>query len=203
MMTRSVSKILSYVLHPLLMPFYAVMLVLNLNTYLSFSISLYVQKLVMTVVFITTVALPVVTSIFLMQQGFVKSLEMESPQERRLPFMAAGIYFLVCYYLLLMMPVPRVLPNMVLGAALSIFIAWAINFKWKISIHMVGVGGVVGLLIGISIRLGAGLWYPIMASVLIAGLLGSARLRLGAHNEYQIYAGFFLGMFLEWFFTTL
>lgn len=203
MIFRYFSKILSYALHPLLMPFYAVMLVLNLNTYLSFSISLYVQKLVMTVVFITTVALPVVTAVFLMQQGIVQSLEMENPRERRLPFIATGIYFLLGYYLLLMMPLPRVLPNMVLGAALSIFMAWAINFKWKISIHMVGIGGVVGLLIGLSIKLGAGLWYPVMSMVIISGLLGWARLRLGVHTESQVYAGFFLGMGLEWIFTTL
>lgn len=202
-MSRSAAKILSYVMHPLLMPFYAVILVLNTNTYLAFSISPYVQKLVMSVVFVTTVALPVVTSVFLVQHGLVKSLEMESAQDRRIPFVAAGIFFLLCHYLLLMMPVPRVLPNMVLGASISIFFSWAINFKWKISIHMVGIGGIVGLLIGLSIRLGLEIWYPIMASVMLAGFLGSARLRLQAHNDSQIYAGFILGMTLEWFFATI
>jgi len=95
------------------------------------------------------------------------------------------------------------LPNMVLGAAISIFISWLINFKWKISIHMVGIGGLIGILIGISIRLGADLLIPVLASVLLAGLLGSSRMRLGAHTESQVYAGLMLGLAIEWFFTML
>lgn len=197
------ARVLSYLLHPLLMPFYAVLLVLNINTYLAFSISPYVQQLVITVVFVTTAALPVVTSVFLLQQGSIQSLEMESTKERRLPFVTAGLYFVLGYYLLLLMPVPRIIPNMVLGAALSIFISWLINFKWKISIHMVGIGGLIGILVGISIRLGADLMVPISASVILAGLLGSARMRLGAHTESQVYAGLILGLTIEWFFTTL
>ena len=197
------ARILSYLMHPLLMPFYAVLLVLNINTYLAFSISTYVQQLVITVVFVTTAALPVVTSVFLLQQGSIQSLEMESPKERRIPFVTAGLYFVLGYYLLLLMPVPRIIPNMVLGAALSIFISWLINFKWKISIHMVGVGGLIGILVGISIRLGADLLIPIFVSVLLAGLLGSARMRLGAHTESQVYAGLMLGLTIEWFFTTV
>jgi len=197
------ARVLSYILHPLLMPFYAVMLVLNINTYLAFSISPYVQQLVITVVFVTTAALPVVTSVFLLQQGSIQSLEMENPKERRIPFVTAGLYFVLGYYLLMLMPVPRILPNMVLGAALSIFISWLINFKWKISIHMVGIGGLIGILVGISIRLGADLLIPILASVLLAGMLGSARMRLGAHTEPQVYAGLILGLSTEWFFTTL
>jgi hypothetical protein len=51
--------------------------------------------------------------------------------------------------------------------------------------------------------LGADLLIPILASVFLAGLLGSARMRLGAHTEPQVYAGLILGLSTEWFFTTL
>ncbi|MFN5325451.1 MAG: hypothetical protein ACK5C5_11070 [Bacteroidota bacterium] len=197
------ARLLSYVLHPLFMPFYAVMLVLNLNTYLAFSISGHVQQVVLSVVFITTAALPIITAVFLLQRGSIQSLEMESSRERQLPFVATAAYYLMGYYLLKQLPIPVLLANMVLGAALAILTAWLINFKWKISIHMVGIGGLAGLLTGLSIRLDAGLSAPIIYAILISGMLGNARILLGAHNPLQVYAGFTLGFVLEWLFLTL
>jgi hypothetical protein len=128
---------------------------------------------------------------------------MESSRERQLPFVATAAYYLMGYYLLKQLPIPVLLANMVLGAALAILTAWLINFKWKISIHMVGIGGLAGLLTGLSIRLDAGLSAPIIYAILISGMLGNARILLGAHNPLQVYAGFTLGFVLEWLFLTL
>lgn len=74
-------------------------------------------------------------------------------------------------------------------------IAWFINFFWKISVHSIGVGGINGLLIGISRIMEAEITPLLFLSVLIAGLVGFARLKLNAHNYSQVYTGFLLGFF--------
>ena len=197
-MSRTPAKFLSYTLHPLLMPFYAILMVLNLNTYIAFSLSGHVQQVVLSLVFITTVALPVITAVFLIQKGVVRNLEMETIAERRLPFITTAIFYVLCYFLLLQMPLPRMIPLMVLGAFLAIFIAWLISFSWKISIHMIGIGGLTGLLIALSDLLNAGLVIPVILTVMIAGFLGSARLSLRAHTPPQIYSGYIVGLLCEW-----
>ena len=192
------ARFLSYILHPLLMPFYAVLIIMQLNTYISYSISPQVQKIIISLVFITTCALPVVTALILLQKGYIKSLEMETLNERKIPFLSTALFYFMCYYLLHQLPVPRILGLMVMGAAMTIVIAWILSFQWKVSIHMIGIGGLTGMLLGLSQVLNAGLTEVILASILISGFLGSARLILKAHNPNQVYVGFPIGFVTEW-----
>lgn len=197
-MPLSLARILSYILHPLLMPFFAVVLVMNLNTYIAYSISPQVQRIIISLVFITTGALPVLTAILLLQKGKIRSLEMESIAERRIPFISTAVFYLICYYLLLQLPVPRLLSLMVLGATITIFVAWVLSFRWKVSIHMIGIGGLIGMLFGLSQILNADLLTIIITTTIFSGLLGTSRLILGAHTPNQIYIGFLIGFFTEW-----
>ncbi|MDQ3049650.1 MAG: hypothetical protein M3Q95_02060 [Bacteroidota bacterium] len=201
-MIYSISRFLSYVLHPLLMPFYAVLLLLSLNTYIAYSISPQLQRIILSLVFVITTVLPVLTALILLQKGMIRSLEMHSVAERRLPFISTAFFYLICYYLLLQLPIPRMLSLMVLAATLSIFIAWLLSFKWKVSIHMIGMGGITGMLFGLSQVLNAGLIMMILSVILISGLLGSARLFLGSHTQAQIYAGYVIGLAMQWWIMT-
>jgi hypothetical protein len=201
-MTNSVSRFLSYMLHPLLMPFYAVVLVMNLNTYIAYSISPQLQRIILGLVFVTTTVMPVLTAIMLLQKGMIRSLEMENISERRIPFISTAFFYMICYYLLLQLPVPRMLSLIVLGATITIFIAWLLSFRWKVSIHMIGIGGLAGLLFGLSQVLNAGLVTMIIGAIFVSGMLGSARLFLGAHTPVQIYAGFGIGLVTEWWIIT-
>lgn len=184
------------------MPFYAVLLVMNLNTYISYSISPQVQRIIVSLVFVTTGIMPVITALLLLQKGLIRSLEMENIEERRIPFLTTGVYYLTCYYLLQQLPIPRLLSLMVLGATLTILIAWLLSFRWKVSIHMIGIGGFTGMLIAITQVLGAPLLLVIIISVLIAGLLGTARLIMNAHSPSQVYTGFGIGLLTEWWLIT-
>jgi len=197
-MPLSLARILSYLLHPLLMPFFAVVLVMNLNTYIAYSISPQVQRIIISLVFITTGALPVLTAIILLQKGMIRSLEMESIAERRIPFISTAVFYLICFYLLRQLPVPRLLSLMVLGANNTIFIAWLLSFRWKVSIHMIGIGGLIGMLFGLSQILNADLLTIIITSTIFSGLLGTSRLILGAHTPKQVYIGFLIGFLTEW-----
>ena len=192
------SKLLSYILHPLLMPLYSVLLVMQLNTYISYSVSPQLQRIIFLLVFITTAAFPVLTAMILLQKGMIRSFEMSTVVERRIPFLMAAICYFVCYYLLLRLPVPRMLCLMVLGAAITVSIAWLLSYRWKVSIHMIGIGGMTGLLFGLSQVLNAGLEVLIMLVILVSGLLGTARMQLGAHTPAQIYAGYGIGFIIEW-----
>ena len=197
-MSSKFSLLLSYVLHPLLMPFYTVAVVMNLNTYIAYSVSPQAQRILLSLVFFTTAVLPVLTALILLQKGMIKTLHMDSLNERRFPFLSACAYYFFCYYLLQRMPVPRMLSLLVLGAAIAIFIAWAFSYSWKISIHMIGIGGFAGALYGLAQILNADLLPVIMMVVVLAGLLGTARLTSGSHTPGQILTGFVVGFLCEW-----
>lgn len=83
------------------------------------------------------------------------------------------------------------------GATLSIIIGMLITFNWKISVHMIGIGGVIGIVTVLSKTGPEVLLYLLSVLIIIAGLIGFGRLQLKAHSLNQIIAGFLLGFSCE------
>lgn len=84
-----------------------------------------------------------------------------------------------------------------LGATLSVTLAVMINLFWKVSIHLIGIGGIIGTLLALSQLLFVDVKIPIIISIIIAGVIGSARLTVGEHTPAQIYSGVFIGFLCE------
>jgi membrane-associated phospholipid phosphatase len=106
-------------------------------------------------------------------------------------------------YIIYKLRLPRVFFLLTLGAAAAVLIAVIINSKWKISIHMVGLGALLGTLFGLSSFLLIDLRMVIILFLLLAGLVGVARITLGAHKPSQIYAGFFVGFLCEYLLLSI
>ena len=62
--------------------------------------------------------------------------------------------------------------------------------------HLLGIGGVVGVFIALQIMHGDFL-YLLLLFILLSGLLGVARIKQKAHNYTQVYAGFLVGLSVE------
>ena len=73
---------------------------------------------------------------------------------------------------------------------------------WKISLHLIGIGGVLGVFLALQIIKG-GLLNLIVALILVSGILAFARLKEKAHSPAQVYAGFLLGVFSEFFIVII
>jgi hypothetical protein len=59
---------------------------------------------------------------------------------------------------------------------------------------MTGMGGVTGTFLGITVRYTLNMQFLIVAAILIAGLVGYARLKLNSHKSSEVYAGFLMGV---------
>ena len=182
------------------MPLFATAILFNTNNYLAHSINPAVEKIVYLIVFATTYLLPSLTSVLLLQRGKIQSLNMEQSHERNIPFLTTMVFYMACFYLLHKIPMVHILGYAILGAAISILISFLINLKWKISIHMVGIGGLLGLLYVFSQQLHFNILLTLVLVAIVAGALGSARLAISNHVPAQIYAGFILGFSVEWIF---
>ena len=63
---------------------------------------------------------------------------------------------------------------------------------------MIGAGGLVGALAGLGVVLPTNMLPWLSLGLLIAGLVGYARLQLNAHQPKEVYVGFFTGFFCEY-----
>jgi hypothetical protein len=198
-MLRTAAKLLSYLLHPVLMPTYAVVLIFRVSSYYSTIVSTELKEKIFLIVGIDTLLIPLAIVYLMYLRRTIKSFEMESREERIAPFLITSICYFSAYYMLRFLPLPKVFNLLLLGAAVAITITSMITIKWRISIHMVGIGGMVGGLISISQYLSVDFANAIFILMIAAGLLGTARLIVSRHSHKQIYAGFLLGFLCEFF----
>jgi len=118
-------------------------------------------------------------------------------EERKPPMILTSAFYLLNYYLLSKMPIHSGLKVFLLGTCVGVVIALIVNMFWKISTHAIGIGGILGVLLGLSFRMHYNLSVLIIVAVLLFGFIGFARLKLNAHSPGQIYVGFAVGIISE------
>lgn len=187
------AKIISNIFHPLLMPVIGLLIIFSTDSYVNYAVPEDLKKAVLLLVTVSTFIIPLLISLLLLNRKLIKSLEMETTKERIIPYAFTIIFYIFTLYMLKRAPIPPIVFNFIIGATLSVILAFIINIKWKISAHMIGVGGLLGALICVSLVLEVYVTPFILLTLLIAGLVGSSRLILNAHNQSQVYAGFLLG----------
>lgn len=91
------------------------------------------------------------------------------------------------------------------GGSLAALVNMIVNFRWKISAHAAGMAGIVAALIQImkegSPSGDITLW--IVASILLCGMLCSARVWLRRHTLMQVIAGSAVGFLCVWTLSLL
>lgn len=188
------AKIISSIFHPLLMPIVGVLIIFNVDSYISYSVPSDLKKAVLLLIGVSTFITPLLISLLLLQRKIIKSLDMETTKERIIPYAFTIIFYVFTLYMLKRAPLHPIIFYFIIGATLSVILAFIINIKWKISAHMIGIGGLVGALIAISLSMEVYVTQYIVLALIAAGLVGTSRLVLKAHTQAQLFAGFILGL---------
>ena len=192
-MEEKFAKIISIVFHPLLIPTYALLVLINTKTHFTLVLPENFRYITVGFVFFSSFVLPALVMLILLKMGKIKSLEMDTRQERVLPLFIVSIFFYLTYYLLKQGSHLALFNIFMLGATLLVIISMLVNYITKISIHMVALGGMFGTFAGFAIAFHVELNLIIYCILLVAGITGFARLRLNAHTPAQVYSGFGLG----------
>ena len=190
---KRIAQIISVVFHPLLIPSYVFLILIN--TYAQYSVMLpqNYRYLMLLLVFLTSFVLPLLLIMVMLKLKIIESLEMRTKQERALPLLITAGFFYLTYHFLRQAPHFALFNFFMLGSALLAIISLLINYFHKISLHMTGLGGLFGAFTGFSLVLGYNYTILITVIVLLSGLVGFARLQLKTHTESEIYTGFVLG----------
>ena len=188
------AKLISLVLHPVFMPSLGLLVVFNTSVYFNTILIWQVKSIMLISVFVLTCLFPILNVVFLYKKEMVRSVYLETKEERNLPYLFTVIFYILLYYLLKQLQLPPLFYLLILGSTLAAVLALIINLKWKISAHMIGIGGVIGAVIGIAERYSENLNITLMILILCAGVLGYSRLKLKAHVPAQVYTGFITGL---------
>lgn len=149
--------------------------------------------LILTTVALGTYIIPISCIPILMIIGLVKSIRMHSRAERRWPLIAAAGTSLCAYITASRLGFPLIITTFLLTNTILTIMAIGINGFWKISLHMTGMGGMAALMLTLGLFTASETAISLPATFVVAGLVGSARLQLGAHTPAQVWTGFAMG----------
>lgn len=192
-MRKGLAHIVSGLFHPLIMPSVGVLFVFFTTSQIFF-LPFQAQRVILFIVALNTLVIPIIMMPILHKFGLIKSIQMLDHKERVIPLFFTLILYIFSFYFLARLQIVSALSLFMLGATLAVLLTTIISYWWKISIHMVGIGGLLGLIYVLALRFQSANIWILIAGVCIAGVIGWARLEVSAHKPSQIYAGFSLGI---------
>ncbi|MCC6840151.1 MAG: hypothetical protein IT230_08335 [Flavobacteriales bacterium] len=190
---RKAAHVLSLVLHPVWMPTLALFIAFHIDPHLTFTFSAQGQRVLLGMVFIMTALFPIASMVMLWRSGMVSELAMPVRSERIMPYLLTLVYFGMAYYLLRRTPNSSTTLSLFAGMFMALAADLLITWRWKVSLHMTGIGGLIGMVLGLMLVHGVRTpWLPVL--LLLAGALGTARLLVTDHTPAQVYVGALIGM---------
>ena len=195
-MTEKLAKTISILFHPVLIPSWFTLILFGSNTYIPLLIPLQLKLVLLSMIFITTAMFPLLFLLIMVRREIVSSFYLGKKEDRIYPLGITAIFYFLSYYLMRQLPLSDAFSLFLLGSTIIVIISLLITFFWKISTHLMGIGGLLGGLTGLAIQLSIDLTWMIIYGLVISGLLGFARLQLNAHKPSQVYIGFLLAFFI-------
>jgi len=183
---RGLSIFLSSLFHPMWVPLAGFVLI-----YLLGGFTLFVPEAAFNFALIVivqfTILIPLVSIYFLLWRKKISSVQLPLLKERPLPLLINLVSVALVFYILYKMGYPKMLVGFFVATALVSALAFFVSLFYKISLHMLAWGGITGIFVAFGFKTGLSLHLLISISVMISGLVASARLYLNAHVYHQVY----------------
>lgn len=191
---RALAHFFSYVFHPLFIPAYvtAFLVFIDPYTFAGYNIKFRLFRLIF--VLFNTAVIPGFAVFLMWRLKLIQSMQLRTQKERIIPYAAAMIFFFWAWYVAhKQKDNPQPFIDFLLGSFLAVCAAWFLNIVNKISMHAIGVGGLLMffLLHAFGQQDVTGIYFSF--AVLIAGIVCTARLIVSDHSQPEIYLGLIAG----------
>lgn len=208
-MLRPLATVVSVLSHPLFGPTYILLLLLAVNPYL-FGVNAVGERLpFIALVFGSSALVPGLVILMMRGLEMIPTLSMPEREQRTIPLIAVGMLYLGLFAFCREAPdVPVAYTALLLGCIVGLFAAFFVNLFTKISLHAVGMGGITAAVVVIlelfaydrflvalpgEAELRISVVAVLVFTIALAGLVGTARLLLSAHQLRDVLGGYAVG----------
>ncbi len=194
---RKIALLFSIVFQPLFMATYLFIILLFVTPSAIGLLFQYRIKLwLLLVVFLTTFVLPVISIYVMKLTSTISSIHLSDKDERIFPiFLIAIFYGMSAWLMVTKFNINAGINIIFIALALLALLTAFITVFWKISVHSIGLGGVLGILVALNFRSPHPYFVWLVTGwVVLMGATMSARLLLNVHRPEEVYAGAALGV---------
>ncbi len=190
---NSIAKILSFILQPYLITSYCVVL---LYAYTSF-FEIYTKSgyIILISILLFSFIMPSIFSVLLKRLGYISEYAINKREERILPYMMTIFSNGMLIYYFYTLHLHFWFLGLIAAPTIALFIGFIVNFLWKISTHMLGIGSLIGSTFAVCCLVkGINPFIIFIILFILAGCLGVSRLYLKRNSPSQVYTGFIVGL---------
>lgn len=183
------SRAVSAVFHPCLLPIYAVVTVLFTDAVYSFY-TMSVKFYLIWVVGLYAAFIPLLAYLLFKHLDGINRMQIDARRLRMLMLLVGAVCYMLCALTLLKLPSLMLFRKVATAAVMCELFCILVSRRWNISLYLAAMGAVTALFTMLNFVGVVSLFWPFIAAILVSGALASARLYLGRHNGWEVMAGF-------------
>jgi hypothetical protein len=193
-MLKNTAKIVSVLTHPLILLNLGLFSILKFHPYYFskfydeqfYTLSIYIA--------INTLLMPLLSMYLLKRFNLISNYILSNAKQRMVPYTVIMLLLSYTAYQLYQNDFSGLPVSFLIGTILCIAINILVNYKWTISSHAIGCGGLVALYFYLTMNSHLNVFMLFLVSLLlVSGFTGWARLKLNAHTTAQLYIGYATG----------
>lgn len=186
------AKALSIVLNPLVVPIYIMLVFLYGNTILALTLPS-TKMFLLAVVTLNALVIPIIAIKLLKWLGMISDVSFENRYDRTVVLAIIALCYGLCVYTAYRLSLGVIVHKFFIASFCCVMIALIVTPFWKISLHMIPMGGATAMF-AIYMLAGIGsLFLTLIITIILSGMLASARLYLGLHTPAQVAVGYLTG----------
>lgn len=192
---KKILPVFSYIFHPIFISFYGVLLYLWLSEIkLNSSITL----VLLIQVVILTMLLPLSLYYLMKAMGYIQSFTEATIKERKIPVLLQAIFlFILIRFSEFVIELPSLYYYFIGGLISSLCAFLFTVFKFKVSLHMIGITSLLAFTISLGVYLNLTITPLIAILFVIVGNVASSRLYMNSHTVEELIAGSIIGLFSQ------
>lgn len=195
---RYIGNFISYIVHPLFIPTYFFLYLMQVLPYEFVGITEWQLTLRLFSVFWLTAFFPAFAVFLMWRLKLSESIFLRTQKERIIPYVITMFFYWWMYYLSRnFTDQPLALKFFYFGIFIASALGLIINNFMKISLHAMGVGGFLTavILVGLYYSVDNAIWT--LLAIIITALVMSARMIVSDHSKQELILGFFIGLLTQ------
>jgi hypothetical protein len=196
-----IAKFFSYLFHPAFMPIFGIFIIFRAGIYET-DVPWQFEKYTYMIVALFSILLPFSILPVFLYWKIINNFEMSDRKERIIPMLVTSCCLITLHVFISRIIPVRIITSFTFSVAALSIVLLMVNMFYKISMHLLAIGGVTGLILAVSVLYDVRPFFFLALIILIAGIAASSRLALKAHSLMQVATGYGLGLTFIYFIIT-
>lgn len=195
---KYIGQFISYILHPLFIPTYFMLYLIQVLPYEFVGITEWQLTLRLFSVFWLTAFFPAFAVFLMWRLKLSESIFLRTQKERIIPYVITMFFYWWMYYLSRnFTDQPLALKFFYFGIFIASAIGLIANNFIKVSLHAMGVGGLVTavIIVGLHYSINNAIW--VLLAIVITAIVTSARMLVSDHTKQELIIGLSIGLLTQ------